>query len=131
MKKQGLKIRKTTCCLMLLMVFLLNIGGCGQPVYQYVQALDGDTVSLAISPYPQKSLAPTTYTLKITHNDQLYAGEVSVDYQMIDMSMGDLIQAVPQAKGLYLAKQTLSMSGKWQIVVKADGKKFIFNTTAN
>lgn len=114
-----------------MILLLLNLSGCGQPNYQYSQKKNGILVEIAISPYPQESLAPTTYTLHVTRNGQPVEGKVAVGFHMQEMAMSDnLTPALAKGNGIYEIKENLSMAGKWQIIVSVNSEKFVFNTTA-
>ena len=91
----------------------------------------GQTVALDIEPYPQKSLIPTYYTLKVTRDGQLVQQPVEVEFTMPDMEMKtDIKQAQPKGKGLYTFENTLSMPGKWKIFVRTGGEEFVFDMEA-
>ena len=118
--------------LLLVLAFSSCLTGCGSPIYQFEKSKNGETVALAIVPYPQKSLTPIHYTLKVSRDGQLVHQAVEVEFKMPKMQMGSHIeQAQPQGeKGLYTLEQTLSMPGKWQIIVRTGGEEFIFDTVA-
>jgi hypothetical protein len=89
------------------------------------------TVALAITPYPQKSLIPTYYTLKLTRDGQPVQQPVEVEFTMPDMEMNtDIKQAQSKGEGLYTFENTLSMPGKWNILVRTGEEEFVFEIEA-
>ncbi|WP_240986711.1 FixH family protein [Acididesulfobacillus acetoxydans] len=112
-------------------LLVFSLAGCGSRHYEFSQSKNGITVEMAITPYPQQSLVPNTYDLKITRNGQALNTPVKMDFKMTNMDMGNnLVQATAKGKGTYEVRKMLSMSGKWQIFVETQGQKFVFDTTA-
>lgn len=118
-------------CMVLVLALSLCLTGCGSPQYQFEKSKNGETVALAIAPYPLKSLTPTHYTVKVSRDGQSVQQPVEVEFTMPDMQMDTAIQqAQPKGKGIYTFDYTLSMPGKWQILVRTGGEEFVFEMEA-
>lgn len=125
------KGRERVFSLVVVLALSLCLIGCGSPQYQLEMSKKGQTVALAITPYPQKSLIPTYYTCKVTRDGQPVQQPVEVEFTMPDMEMNtDIKQAQPKGEGLYTFENTLSMPGKWNIFVRTGEEEFVFEIEA-
>ncbi|MGC7870896.1 FixH family protein [Desulfosporosinus sp. SYSU MS00001] len=115
---------------LIFLLLLISSVSCGKINYQYSQEKSGTLVEIAISPYPQKSLTPTKYTIHVTHNGHPIEEDVKVTFQMKEMEMGDDLTASSKGNGNYEVNENLDMPGTWDIIINVSSEKFTFETTA-
>jgi nitrogen fixation protein FixH len=102
-------------------VLLLVLAACaGKTPPEFMQAANGITATLVLTPYPPVPMETTTCVLTLTdaENQPVSAANVTFDLSMPAMAMPlNRPIATEAADGVYQAKAIFTMAGAWRIQV--------------